>query len=189
MLQLSGSGSYVPDFHEGLRKGCDSCRMTQTEREKRFEDVYQDSWPAVFRYALRRTSSYADAQDVVVETFMTLWRHLDDVQDPALPWLFGVARRAVANRLRQRGREKSVLARISETIVVAASEDPPDGDDDLDGLFRALRRLKEDDREVLLLVAWEGLSHEEAGRALGCSRNAFTKRFMKAKSRLEALMQ
>jgi len=163
--------------------------MTQTEREKRFEDVYQDSWPAVFRYALRRTSSYADAQDVVVETFMTLWRHLDDVQDPALPWLFGVARRAVANRLRQRGREKSVLARISETIVVAASEDPPDGDDDLDGLFRALRRLKEDDREVLLLVAWEGLSHEEAGRALGCSRNAFTKRFMKAKSRLEALMQ
>ena len=53
-------------------------------------------------------------------------------------------------------------------------------------LFEALARLKDNERELLLLVAWDGLTHEEAAKVLGISRSAFTKRFGRARSRLEA---
>jgi RNA polymerase sigma-70 factor (ECF subfamily) len=52
-------------------------------------------------------------------------------------------------------------------------------------LRSALGRLSSDDQEILRLVAWEGLSHAEAGQALGCSANAAAIRLHRARRRLE----
>jgi RNA polymerase sigma factor (sigma-70 family) len=162
--------------------------MTQREREKRFEEMYERYWPRVFRYALRRTGNRADAQDAVIETFAICWRRLDQVKDPPLPWLYGVARRVMANQRRQEARRESLLLRAAAGTASGVA-DSPLHDGKSDELLYALSRLKEEDREVLLLVAWEDLTHEEAAQVLGCSRSAFTKRFLKARSRLKALMQ
>jgi RNA polymerase sigma-70 factor (ECF subfamily) len=62
------------------------------------------------RYALREVPAHL-ANDVVAETFLTTWRRLDEVPDPALPWLLGVARRVVANQRRgEQRRERLRLA-------------------------------------------------------------------------------
>jgi RNA polymerase sigma-70 factor (ECF subfamily) len=50
----------------------------------------------------------------------------------------------------------------------------------------ALLKLRPLDREVLILVYWDGLSHGDAASVLGCSVNAVASRVKKAKSRLEA---
>jgi RNA polymerase sigma-70 factor (ECF subfamily) len=50
----------------------------------------------------------------------------------------------------------------------------------------AIEKLRPADREVVQLVMWEGLSHAEAGRVLGCSANAVALRLHKARQRLRA---
>ena len=61
-----------------------------------------------------------------------------------------------------------------------------DGDDET--LWLAWRELREADREVLSLIAWEELSVADAARALGCSAAAFSVRLHRARRRLERLL-
>ena len=164
------------------------CSESQGEREARFEHLYIRYWLAVLHYGLRRGASRADAQDVVVETFLVCWRRLDEVSDPALAWLLGVARRVMANERRRERRQGRVASRLIEAQMAADHhwDDSQSERQDVGHLFGALARLKENERELLLLVAWDGLTHEEAAQVLGCSRSAFTKRFVRARARLEA---
>jgi DNA-directed RNA polymerase specialized sigma24 family protein len=67
--------------------------------EERFEGLFRQNYAAVRAYALRR-APHDVAQDVAAETFLVAWRRLDDVPDDALPWLYGVARRVLANQRR-----------------------------------------------------------------------------------------
>src|SRR6202035_3680251 len=74
----------------------------QDERQRRFEAVYAAHHGPILGYVLRRTSNPDDAADVIAETFLTAWRRLEDMpSDPqARLWLYGVARRVLANHHR-----------------------------------------------------------------------------------------
>ncbi len=52
------------------------------------------------------------------------------------------------------------------------------------GVLYALGQLNQADQEALLLVAWDGLSYQEAAQVLGCTRTAFGLRLYRAKRRL-----
>ena len=71
----------------------------------------------------------------------------------------------------------------------ARSTAEPDAPDTSTEVFDALRRLGEDDRELLRLTAWEGLSGKELAVALGLSEQAARKRLSRARSRLAAELQ
>src|SRR3954451_7326829 len=148
-------------------------------RERRFDELWQDHAPAVLRYA-RRHVLPAEVEDVVAEPFVVAWRRLDEVPAYGLPWLFGVARNISANTRRSRRRQEA----LSDRIAADRDEGPawPEADDD-DTVTAALHRLSDADRELLTLIAWEGLSHEEAAEALGCSRGALKVRLHRARQR------
>src|SRR5580704_6064903 len=76
------------------------------DRRRRFETIYAANCGPILGYVLRRTRNGDDAADVVAETFLTAWRRLDDVPpgDQARLWLYGVARRVLANH--QRGERR-----------------------------------------------------------------------------------
>jgi RNA polymerase sigma factor (sigma-70 family) len=152
---------------------------------QRFEELFRRHYPAVRGYALRRTSPDA-AQDAVAETFLVAWRRLDDLPADALPWLFGVARRVLANQRRTSGRGEALEKRLA-----GAGADAPDLEASVtesDVVRAALARLSERDREALMLVAWHGLSGRRAARAAGCTRAAFDVRLHRARRRLAALL-
>jgi len=151
-------------------------------RTQRFEEMFTEHYAAVRGYALRRTSADA-AQDTVAETFLVAWRRLDDVPPDALPWLFGVARRVLANQRRSTARSAALEQRLAGTTAIGSHEDRAD---DAEALRAALGRLSESDREALILVAWHGLSTARAARAAGCTRTAFGVRLHRARRRLEA---
>jgi DNA-directed RNA polymerase specialized sigma24 family protein len=69
---------------------------------RRFEQVYALHHAGILGYVLRRTGNADDAADVIAETFLTAWRRIDDVPaaEAARPWLYGVARRVLANQRR-----------------------------------------------------------------------------------------
>ena len=143
-----------------------------------FERLYARHGPAVMAYALRRTDPDL-AQDVVAETFTVVWRRFDDCPTESLPWIYGVARNVIANQRRSQRRQMRVVARIVHT----RGADAPGGSDDAIG--EALAALGARDRELLMLVAWEGLSPREASVALGCSANAARIRLHRARRKLE----
>lgn len=146
--------------------------------------------PAVARYARRRVSP-ADVDDVVAETFVVAWRRSGEVPDPPLPWLLGVARGVSANVHRAARRRDALRDRLTTNGATGADPanrgDPGASSDDVTADVRAaLARLREADRELLLLLAWDGLSHDDAARALGCSRGTLTVRLHRARRRLRA---
>ena len=159
--------------------------MTEAQRQRAFEALYADTADAVFRYALRRTGREADADDVVAETFAIAWRRLADL--PArreLPWLYGVARRVLANQRRTAGRQNRLRDRLRSEPLVA---DVPTADEGL--VLAVLGQLPANDQEVLRLALWEQLSTEDIAVALGASHNAVYIRLHRARQRFATLFE
>jgi RNA polymerase sigma-70 factor (ECF subfamily) len=151
------------------------------EPQARFEQLYRDYADRVHAYALRRTSPAA-ADDVVAEVFLVVWRRLHKVPEEPLPWLYGVARRVVANRRRTESRAAALHERLSEH---GRPGEPATHGPEVDDLVqRALAGLGERDRELLLLIAWEGLRVNEAAAALGVRSGTLAVRLHRARQRL-----
>jgi RNA polymerase sigma-70 factor (ECF subfamily) len=157
------------------------------EREARFTALYETARARIVTYALRRTSSREDAADVVAETFAIAWRRIDDVPDghAGLLWLFVTARHVLANRGRRRRRSDELFEWLVAELRGAEVGEEPQDEDGLVALY-CLRVLPEEQREVLMLAGWEGLSAAEIGRVLGCSPTAARIRLHRARARLQA---
>jgi RNA polymerase sigma factor (sigma-70 family) len=154
-------------------------------RRDRFEGLFRDGYPLVRAYALRRAAPDA-AQDAVAETFLVAWRRLDDVPEDALPWLYGTARRVIANQRRSAARGVALEQRLSGALAVSDSADVGDSVANAELLRLALARLSDRSREALMLVAWEGLDGTRAARSAGCSKAAFAVRLHRARAHLAA---
>jgi RNA polymerase sigma-70 factor (ECF subfamily) len=146
--------------------------------EQRIEHIYAEHCEAVRAY-VRRRAPEAVVDDVVSETFVVCLRKIDQVPPEPLPWLYAVARKTLANERRRRAR---VVPSQGPLVV----EPDPVGDGVLAAAFN---RLSEKDREVLRLIAWEGLSLTDAATALGCSGVACRVRYHRAKSRLASRLE
>jgi RNA polymerase sigma-70 factor (ECF subfamily) len=155
----------------------------QSSPEDRFRAVFSTHYPAVFGYAARRLGR-DEAADAAAEVFTVAWRRLSALpaEPETLPWLYGVARRVVANAARSKRRRERLAARA------AALADPPTAGS-ADDLQPAFERLSEKDREVLRLAAWEGLDPRQMAAVLGCSPNAAAVRLHRARRRLEAALE
>jgi RNA polymerase sigma factor (sigma-70 family) len=153
-------------------------------RERRFEALYEAYHGAVLGYVLRRTANPEDAADVMAETFMTSWRRLNEVPtgQEARPWLYGVARRVLANYHRGERRRSALADRLRTDLAV--NYRPPEIAGEPVRIAAAFRRLPDEQREILALEAWEGLDNGEIAVVLGCSRNAVRIRMHRARKRL-----
>lgn len=158
-----------------------------SSRDERFTVLFDRTHAALLAYAVRRVADPGDAADVVAETFLVAWRRLDDVPvgDDARPWLFGVARHVLANHYRGERRRHALADRLREDLREVAVPPPDAGGSDVE---LALRRLPDDDRELLRLVAWEGLARDEIALALGVPRATVRVRLHRARRRLLAAM-
>ncbi|MDP9848585.1 RNA polymerase sigma factor [Streptosporangium lutulentum] len=157
--------------------------MGPPEPKQRFEEIYDAHYPDLLAYVRRRTDSPDDAADALAETFTTAWRRVDDIPEgnEARLWLYGVARRTLANKRRDETRRTALAVRLRAELAVwsenVVEEDPH-------GIRRAFMRLRPDDRELLSLISWEGLSGEEVAKVLGCSHGAVRLRLHRARKRL-----
>jgi RNA polymerase sigma factor (sigma-70 family) len=110
--------------------------------------------------------------------------------DHALPWLYGIAWNLAAKDLRQRGRQRDALQRLAAT-----TERAPRFEDRLDGVERrrllraALEALSPDERETVLLFAWEELGYEEIAVALDIPVGTVRSRLNRARRRLRELLE
>lgn len=153
------------------------------EQQARFDAMWRDFSPAVLRYARRRVAP-GDVDDVVADTFLVAWRRLEEAPAFALPWLLGVARNVCAGQ-RRTGRRRAAL---HERLAAQPEEHVVPGPEAPHGVAAALDRLGERDREVLTLIAWDGLTPAEAAQALSVSQTALRVRLHRARRRFAALL-
>jgi RNA polymerase sigma factor (sigma-70 family) len=152
---------------------------------ERFTVLYDRHYRKVLGYVLLRAEQDA-AEDVVSETFLVAWRRLDDLPDPVLPWLLGVARNLLHKQY-DSGRRRQVLA---DRINAATRADDLAGPDvaervvERDAARAALSALTDKDVEAIVLTTWYGLSPREAAQVIGCSATTFTVRVHRARKRL-----
>jgi RNA polymerase sigma factor (sigma-70 family) len=153
------------------------------ERQRRFEEVYVAHRGPILGYVLRRTENPDDAADVIAETFLTAWRRLEDVPRDAEArlWLYGVARRVLANHHRGERRRSALTDRLRADLAIGYR--PPEFDGEQAQIAAAFRRLPAAERELLTLSAWEGLDYGQIAVVLGCTRNAVRIRLFRARKR------
>jgi RNA polymerase sigma-70 factor (ECF subfamily) len=164
--------------------------LGQELAQVQFGRLYREQGRAVLAYALRRVDDREDAADVVAETFLVAWRRLAEVPPGAEArlWLYAVARRTIANLHRSERRRTRLGGRLAEALRTELATHPKPGSEATE-VLRAMAGLNDEDRELLLLVSWEGLSPSEAAKVLEVSSLAARSRLHRARRRLRALIE
>ena len=165
---------------------------TQAAQRSRFETIWREHRHQVLAYCLRRAAS-ADAEDACAETFLVVWRRIDEKR-PApktLPCLYVIARKSLSNQTRafyRRGRLHTKLSNLGLApaadpmlVVVQRADDKVVTD--------AVRRLKPVDREIVMLDVWEGLSRSEIADVMGMTRAAVDQRIHRAYQKLSRALE
>jgi RNA polymerase sigma factor (sigma-70 family) len=168
-------------------------RASLSEPE-RFAALFDRHAPVIYRYLASRAGRTA-ADDLTAETFLAAFRRrasYDLACADALPWLYGVATRVLAQHRRDDARQLRIrLAAIPDL------SDPGHGDrvagDVTAGALRGaladvLAGLSAGDRDVLLLIAWEQLSYDEVARALEIPVGTVRSRLNRARTRLRGAL-
>ncbi|MDQ6523252.1 sigma-70 family RNA polymerase sigma factor [Nocardioides sp. LHD-245] len=158
-------------------------------REDDFRRLYAAHFDAVLGFALRRTDRPEDAADVTADTFLVAWRRLAHVPrgDGTRPWLYGVARRTLANHRRGEGRRTALGERLRGQLAHAVADLADEAVHRAD-VTAAMKRLSARDEEVLQLHLWEGLAPREIAEVLGLPATVVRPRLSRARSRLRALL-
>ena len=164
-------------------------RQRLEEREHAFRRLYADHFDAVLGFALRRVDRPEDAADVTADTFLVVWRRLSHVP-PAhetRPWLYGVARRVLANHRRGDRRRSALGERLKRDLATWV----PDSSDHVvqqADVLAAMRQLSARDQEVLELHLWEGLESREIAEVLGLTTTVVRPRLSRARRRLRDVL-
>jgi RNA polymerase sigma factor (sigma-70 family) len=160
----------------------------------RFDALFADTRVPLLGYLARRCQSTDDAADLLAEVFLVAWRRIDDVPrgDDGRLWLYGVARRVLANHHRRTRSETGLAIELgSEPMRVPLEPHAEELDDArLPLLADALERLGDKDRELLSLTAWEDLAPAQIAKVIGQPVGVVRVRLHRARARLrEALAE
>ncbi len=167
--------------------------LSLDERERRFRDLYLAHFDAVLGFALRRVDRPEDAGDVTADTFLVAWRRLAHAPQghELRPWLYGVARRVLANHRRGERRRTALGQKLGDRLRRELSAHVPDTSEDVvqrADVTAAMQRLSARDQEVLELYLWEGLESREIAEVLGLTTAVVRPRLSRARSRLRDLL-
>jgi RNA polymerase sigma-70 factor, ECF subfamily len=150
-----------------------------------FERLYRELSPRVYGVCLRLAKDTAEAQDCTQDTFVTAWRKLAEFRgDSAFgTWLHRIAVNEVLARRRRESTETRYLTAVSSEPRRAAS-DPAT----LEDLERAIAKLPERARDVFVLRAVYGHTHDEIATLLAVTVSTSKTQYLRARRLLMAAL-
>lgn len=136
----------------------------------------------LFGFCLGILGNRESARDLVQEVFFRLLKYRDSFRPeaPFAPWLYRLARNACIDQLRRSGRERPAEPDYDRPDPTPLIPEELERREELARLQRALGRLPEDKRELLLLARSGTLSYEQIAELLGCSVGALKVRVHRA---------
>ena len=144
--------------------------------------VFDRHYDAIARYFARRLPRDI-AADLASETFTRAFAaraRFDSRREHALPFLYGIA----ANLIRRHRRSEARMLRAYARSAAAETAPGAIEGSDVSAVAEALRELRPEEREVLLLFAWADLEYEQIAQALGIPVGTVRSRLSRARSRV-----
>ena len=149
-------------------------------------------------YATRLLGDGVAAEDVSQDSFLALYRHLNQVPTAAFrPWLFRVARNLCLDQLRRRKFKLSLfrdLAKDDEQpftptdLRAVQPDEVAESNEANSAIEKAIGELPLKFREAFLLCEVEGLSYEDAAAVMGCPVKTVSTRLFRARQRFKSLV-
>jgi RNA polymerase sigma-70 factor (ECF subfamily) len=142
--------------------------------ENAFTEIYHRYSPGLFGMALRILNDVKEAEDVLQEGFVSMWRRaasFDAERSSPFAWAVMIVRHKAIDKLRIRQRSEKLSERVIEERGI---EEPEDSESDLDPVLRdrrnhlktALQRIPEEQRQVVEMAFFSGMTHEEIAQQL-----------------------
>lgn len=154
-----------------------------------FETLYARHKDAIYRYAVVVSQSSSIAQDATQETFVQMIERAGDYDasrsTSAIGWLYGLLR----NNVRRHLRDTTVELQAADEGVSLSTERLVELSSAVTQLNAALPQLKVEQREVLYLVALQGLDYEATSEVLDIPVGTVRSRLSRARSALRTAMQ
>lgn len=157
------------------------------DRVARFDRLYRSTRTEILAYLVRRTPQREDAADVFGEVYLTAWRRFDDLPtgDDARLWLYGTARKTLANHRRRDERTGGIADSLRNELragghpVIAPHADAASA-----AVHEALGAIDVDSRELLTLTAWEQLTPAEIATMTGETPGTVRVRLHRARAKV-----
>ncbi len=145
--------------------------------------LYENSKTAVFALALSILKNRQDAEDILHDTFIQLYRMTDryDRNGRPLAWILTMTRNLCLMQLRRRSRTEVPL----EELEFPESGNPFATAEDRMILQAAIRCLEDDERQIVMLHAVAGLKHREIAEQMHISLPAAVSRYHRALQKLQ----
>ena len=154
------------------------CRLGEPEAFALLVDRWHD---AVWRYTRRLTGDDESARETVQDIWLRVVRSMPRLRDPTRlrPWLFGIARRAIMDRVRERYAAPDPVS--IDDVDVAAADLEEDSSDDVEALREELARVPFVGREALILFYLRELTLEQIAEVLAIPVGTVKSRLFRAR--------
>jgi RNA polymerase sigma-70 factor (ECF subfamily) len=156
-----------------------------------WKSCYEQLAPRLLLYARQLTPTAADAEDVVQMAFVRWWRRFPQGTDENVPLLYAAVRTLALDQRRSRVRREK---REAASNCAVGSEDAPVFDTGPEQretariVAKALHELPEEQREVVTLKLWAGLTFAEIAEAVEASPNTVASRYRYALIALQKVL-
>lgn len=134
-------------------------------------------------YLERRVKSRDDAADLLSETLLQAWRRIDGFPADDLArqrmWLFTIAANVLANHRRSRRRHYALADRLRDNLATAS---PVPDVAETNAIRDAVLRLHDAQRELVMLIHWDGFTIVEAAEILGLNASTARSRYATART-------
>jgi RNA polymerase sigma-70 factor (ECF subfamily) len=164
-------------------------RNSQQGDQEAFAALVRHHQQMIHALTYRMTGSPTEADDLAQETFIQAFLQLNHFRGEARfsSWLYRIAVNLCLNWRKRRERQGRLQAAWLEDQAAATSAAPESRL--TDRIQEALLQLKPKQRAAVVLTIYEGLSHAEAARVLGCSETTVSWRLFAARRKLKRLLQ
>jgi RNA polymerase sigma-70 factor (ECF subfamily) len=154
-----------------------------------FGRLIEDHYELIFRTAYKWSGTRSDAEDIAQDVCIKLAGAIAgfDGRSAFSTWLYRITLNTVRDTQRQRGRRQRQVSALKE---VSPEDHPADQEEaaTMGQLWAAVRKLPEKQRDAVLLVYAEDLSHAAAAAIMGCKEATVSWHIFEAKRALKGLM-
>lgn len=152
-----------------------------------FHEQLLDAIPRLRAAARALCRDAVKADDIVQDVLLKAWEKQDDLEsiDTIVPWLFAILRNTFRASFRRRKFESDVSVDDTYDLVVAADQELSC---EVHETLEALAELPRDQREVIVLICFEGMSYEDAATVCNCPIGTIKSRLNRARRELKQLL-
>jgi len=159
----------------------------QNGGQEAFENLVRENQRMIHSLCYRLTGSMEDAEDLAQETFVQAFQNLAEfrAEAKASSWLYRIAVNCCLNWRKRRQRQDQTHQEWGRQEAAVALDDTQRAQQ----IHEALMKLPTKQRAAIVLTTYDGLTHAEAARALGCSETTVSWRLFAARAKIKRLLK